>query len=181
MKDEFLAILSHELRTPLNAIFGWANILRTSDNPVEIAEGLEIIERNARAQTKIIEDLLDMSRIISGKVRLDVQRVDLLSVINSAIESVKPTAGAKQIRLTSVLDPLAGPVSGDPARLQQILWNLLTNALKFTPKNGRVHVVLERVNSHLEISVHDTWERHRPGFSALRVRSLSSSRRLHHT
>ncbi len=155
MKDEFLASLSHELRTPLNAIFGWANILRTSDDPVEIAEGLEIIERNARAQTKMIEDLLDMSRIISGKVRLDVQRVDLTSVINSTIESVKPMATAKQIRLTSVLDPLASPVSGDPARLQQILWNLLTNALKFTQKAGRVHVVLERINSQLEISVHD--------------------------
>jgi len=108
--------------------------------------------------------LPDMSRIISGKVRLDVQRVDLLSVIKSAIESVKPTAAAKQIRLTSVLDPLAGPVSGDPARLQQILWNLLTNALKFTPKNGRVHVVLERVNSHLEISVHDTGSGIAPDF-----------------
>ncbi len=155
MKDEFLASLSHELRTPLNAIFGWANILRTSDDSVEIAEGLEIIERNARAQTKMIEDLLDMSRIISGKVRLDVQRVDLISVINSTIESVKPMATAKQIRLTSVLDPVAGPVSGDPARLQQILWNLLTNALKFTQKSGRVHVVLERINSQLEISVHD--------------------------
>ena len=95
MKDEFLAILSHELRTPLNAVFGWANILRTSDNPAEIAEGLEVIERNARAQTTIIDDLLDMSRIISGKVRLDVQRVDLLSVINSAIESVQPMAAAE--------------------------------------------------------------------------------------
>ena len=155
MKDEFLASLSHELRTPLNAIFGWANILRTSGDPIEIAEGLEIIERNARAQTKMIEDLLDMSRIISGKVRLDVQRVDLISVINSTIESVRPMATARQIRLTSVLDPLAGPVSGDPARLQQILWNLLTNALKFTQKAGRVHVVLERINSQLEISVHD--------------------------
>jgi PAS domain S-box-containing protein len=164
MKDEFLAILSHELRTPLNAIFGWANILRASHNPVEIAEGLEVIERNARAQTKIIEDLLDISRIISGKARLDVQRVELLTVINSAIESVKPMAAAKQIRLTSVLDPLAGPVSGDPARLQQILWNLLTNALKFTPKGGRVHVVLERVNSHLEISVHDTGSGIAPDF-----------------
>ena len=181
MKDEFLAILSHELRTPLNAIFGWANILRTSDNPVEIAEGLEVIERNARAQTKIIEDLLDMSRIISGKVRLDVQRVDLLSVINSAIESVKPTAGAKQIRLTSVLDPLAGPVSGDPARLQQILWNLLTNALKFTPQEWPC----ARRSGTSQFTPRDQrsryWERHRPGFSALRVRSLSSSRRLHDT
>ena len=164
MKDEFLAILSHELRTPLNAIFGWSNILRTSDNPAEIAEGLEVIERNARAQTTIIDDLLDMSRIISGKVRLEVQRVDLLSVINSAIESVQPMATAKQIRLTSVLDPLASPVSGDPARLQQILWNLLTNALKFTPKGGRVHVVLERVNSDLEISVNDTGSGIAPDF-----------------
>jgi PAS domain S-box-containing protein len=156
MKDEFLATLSHELRTPLNAILGWANLLRETEDPHEIAEGLEVIERNARAQTQIIEDLLDMSRIISGKVRLDVQRVDLLSVINSAIESVKPTAAAKEIRVTSALDPLAGPISGDPARLQQILWNLLTNALKFTERGGRVHVVLERVNSHLEISIADT-------------------------
>ena len=155
MKDEFLATLSHELRTPLNAILGWANLLRETRDEREIAEGLEVIERNARAQTQIIEDLLDMSRIISGKVRLDVQRVDLLSVINSAVESVKPTAAAKEIRLTSALDPLAGPISGDPARLQQILWNLLTNALKFTQRGGRVHVILERVNSHLEISVSD--------------------------
>jgi PAS domain S-box-containing protein len=164
MKDEFLATLSHELRTPLNAILGWANVVRGSDRPEEITEGLEVIERNARLQTQIIEDLLDMSRIISGKVRLDVQRVDLLRVIKAAIESVKPMAAAKEIRLTSVLDPLAGPISGDPARLQQILWNLLTNALKFTPKRGRVHVVLERVNSHLEISVNDTGQGISPDF-----------------
>jgi PAS domain S-box-containing protein len=155
MKDEFLATLSHELRTPLNAILGWANVLRETNDEREIMEGLEVIERNARAQTQIIEDLLDMSRIISGKVRLDVQRVDLVLVINNALESVKPTAAAKEIRLTSALDPLAGPISGDPARLQQILWNLLTNALKFTQRGGRVHVVLERVNSHLEINVSD--------------------------
>ena len=164
IKDEFLATLSHELRTPLNAILGWASILRETDNPAEVAEGLEIIERNARSQTQIIEDLLDMSRIISGKIRLDVQRVDLLSVVNAAIESVRPTVAAKGIRLTSVLDPLAGPVSGDPGRLQQILWNLLTNALKFTPKGGRVHVVLERVNSHLEVSVTDTGRGISPDF-----------------
>jgi PAS domain S-box-containing protein len=156
IKDEFLATLSHELRTPLNAILGWSNVLRTSDNPQEIAEGLEVIERNARSQTQIIEDLLDMSRIISGKVRLDVQRVDLLPVIKAAVESVKPMAISRQISVTSVLDPLGGPISGDPARLQQLLWNLLTNALKFTPKGGRVQIVLERVNSHLEISVHDS-------------------------
>ncbi|MEY2482006.1 MAG: hypothetical protein QOK24_534 [Verrucomicrobiota bacterium] len=164
MKDEFLATLSHELRTPLNAILGWANIVRTAENPAEIAEGLEVIERNARSQAQIIEDLLDMSRIISGKVRLDVQRVDLLPVITTAIESVKPMAAGKEIRLTSVLDPLAGPISGDPARLQQILWNLLTNALKFTPKGGRVHVVLERVDSHLEISVNDSGRGIAPDF-----------------
>jgi PAS domain S-box-containing protein len=164
MKDEFLATLSHELRTPLNAILGWANLLRETEDPHEIAEGLEVIERNARAQTQIIEDLLDMSRIISGKVRLDVQRVDLLTVINGAIESVKPTAAAKEIRVTSALDPLAGPISGDPARLQQILWNLLTNALKFTPRGGRVHAVLERVNSHLEISITDNGHGIAPDF-----------------
>ena len=164
MKDEFLATLSHELRTPLNAILGWANILRATDKPNEIAEALEVIERNARSQTKIIEDLLDMSRIVSGKVRLDVQSVELLPVIEASIESVNPMAAAKQIRLTSVLDPLAGPISGDPARLQQIIWNLLTNALKFTPKGGRVHVVLERANSHLEISVTDSGQGITPEF-----------------
>lgn len=156
MKDEFLATLSHELRTPLNAILGWANVLRGSTTAEDIAEGIEIIERNARAQAQIIEDLLDMSRIISGKVRLDVQRVDLMQVIRSAMESVKPMADAKGIRMTSVLDPLAGPITGDPARLQQVLWNLLTNALKFTTRGGRVHIVLARINSHLEISLSDT-------------------------
>ena len=164
IKDEFLATLSHELRTPLNAILGWANILRTSKNPEEMTEGLEIIERNARSQTEIIEDLLDMSRIVSGKVRLAVQRVDLLSVIQATIDSARPMALAKQIDVTSVLDPLAGPISGDPARVQQILWNLLTNALKFTPKGGRVQVILERVNSHLEITVSDTGQGIEPDF-----------------
>jgi PAS domain S-box-containing protein len=164
IKDEFLATLSHELRTPLSAILGWANILRTSKNPQELTEGLEIIERNARSQTEIIEDLLDMSRIVSGKVRLDVQRVDLLSVIQATIESARPMALAKQINVTSVLDPLGGPISGDPARLQQIVWNLLTNALKFTPKGGQVQIVLERVNSHLEISVRDSGQGIKPDF-----------------
>lgn len=164
MKDEFLATLSHELRTPLNAILGWASIIRETDKRDEIMEGLEVIERNARSQTQIIEDLLDMSRIVSGNVRLDVQRVDLVAVVKSALESVRPMAGGKEIRLTSVLDPLVGPISGDPARLQQVLWNLLTNAMKFTPKGGRVHVVLERVNSHIEISVEDTGQGITPEF-----------------
>lgn len=164
MKDEFLATLSHELRTPLNAILGWSNILRSASEMKDVVEGIEVIERNARAQTQIIEDLLDMSRIISGKVRLEVQRIDLAPVIEAALESVKPMASAREVRLTSVLDPAAGPVSGDPARLQQVLWNLLTNALKFTPKGGRVHVVLERVNSHLEISVSDSGKGIAPDF-----------------
>lgn len=158
MKDEFLATVSHELRTPLNAILGWATILRETAAPEEVAEGVAVIERNARAQAEIIDDLLDMSRIISGKVRLDVQRVDLLAIIEAAIESVKPTAAAREIRLTSVLDPHVGQISADPGRLQQVFWNLLTNAVKFTPKGGRVHVALGRVNSHLEISVSDTGE-----------------------
>ena len=159
MKDEFLATLSHELRTPLNAILGWSQILADGPKDAEdLSEGLRTIERNARAQTQIIEDLLDMSRIISGRVRLDVQRIDLASVVRSAIETTKPAADAKGIRLQAVLDPSAGPVSGDPNRLQQVMWNLLTNAIKFTPKGGRVQVVLERVNSHLEVSVTDTGE-----------------------
>ena len=179
MKDEFLATLSHELRTPLNAILGWSQILagRREKNEEDLAEGLRTIERNARAQTQIIEDLLDMSRIISGKVRLDVQRVDLAAVVQAAVETVKPAADAKGVRLQVVLDPLAGPVSGDPNRLQQVFWNLLTNAVKFTPRGGRVQVLLERVNSHLEVSVIDTGEGIDSGVPALRVRPLPAGRR----
>ena len=165
MKDEFLATLSHELRTPLSAILGWSQILtRSKGVPEEITDGLRTIERNARAQAQIIEDLLDMSGIISGKVRLDVQRVDLAALLREAVDTSKPSADAKGIRLTAVLDPLAGPVSGDPARLHQVMWNLLNNAVKFTPKRGRVQVVLERVNSHVEVSVIDTGEGIRPEF-----------------
>ncbi len=157
IKDEFLATLSHELRTPLNAILGWANLLRGDPADTEgVAEGLTIIERNARAQNQIIEDLLDMSRIISGKVRLDVHRMDLAPIVEAAIETVRPAATAKGIRVQTVLDPTARPVSGDPNRLQQVFWNLLSNAIKFTPRGGRVQVILERVHSHLEVSIIDT-------------------------
>jgi PAS domain S-box-containing protein len=158
MKDEFLATLSHELRTPLNAILGWATILRSgySHDPGEMDQGLEIIERNARAQAQLIEELLDMSRIINGKLRLDVQTVDLQVVISEAVDSVRPAAEAKAIRLTKVLDPKGAAITGDPNRIQQVLWNLLTNAIKFTPKGGRIQVFLRRVNSHVEISVEDT-------------------------
>lgn len=165
MKDEFLSIVSHELRTPLNAILGWSQLLAGGKgDEQEVKEGLEVIQRNARVQTQIIEDILDMSRIISGRVRLDVQRVDLPPVVEAAIESMLPAAAAKHIRLQKVLDPLAGPVSGDPARLQQIVWNLISNAIKFTPKNGQVRVTLERVNSHVEISVSDSGEGIKPEF-----------------
>jgi signal transduction histidine kinase/ActR/RegA family two-component response regulator len=157
IKDEFLANLSHEIRTPLTAILGWSQLLKPGQcTNAQLAEGLEVITRNARAQARLIDDLLDMSRIISGKMRLDVQRVDLPAVIDAAIESVTPAAEAKRIRIQKVIDPIAGPISGDPNRLQQVMWNLLINAIKFTPKDGKVQVVVERVNSHVELSVSDT-------------------------
>ncbi len=157
MKDVFLANLSHELRTPLSAILGWTQVLRLrlSEN-ADLSQGLETIERNARVQTQLIEDLLDMSRITSGKVRLDIQPVAPFTFIEAAIETVRPAADGKNIRLEKMLDPTAGPISGDPSRLQQVIWNLLSNAIKFTPKGGKVQIVLERVNSHIEISVADT-------------------------
>jgi signal transduction histidine kinase/CheY-like chemotaxis protein len=158
MKDEFLATLSHEMRTPLNAIIGWTHILQQRGGALsaDVQRAVDVIDRNARAQSRLVEDLLDISHIISGKVRLDVQRVHLAAVIEAAIEAVRPAADARSIRLQQTLDPLAAPIKGDPNRLQQVVWNLLSNAIKFTPKGGRVQVVLERVNSHLEITVSDT-------------------------
>lgn len=165
VKDEFLATLSHELRTPLTAILGWTQVLRGDPaNSAEIEQGLGTIERNARAQKGIIEDLLDMSSIISGKVRLDVQRLDLVSVIEAAVDTVRPAANAKGIRLRPVIDPQARTVAGDPNRLQQVFWNLLSNAIKFTPKGGSVQILLERVNSHLEVHVIDSGEGIAPEF-----------------
>lgn len=154
-KDEFLALVSHELRTPLSAILGWAQILRqrSAANP-EIQRGLEVIERNTRLQVRLVDDLLDMSRIVSGKVRLDVQRVDLSNVIEAALETARPAAESRAIRVQTVLDSSV-QVSGDPGRLQQVFWNLLSNAVKFTPREGTVNVVMERVNSHIEVSVID--------------------------
>jgi PAS domain S-box-containing protein len=165
LKDEFLSTVSHELRTPLNAILGWAQLLKTGRlGPDESGQGIEVIERNVRVQAQIIEDLLDMSRIVSGKIRLDVQRTALIPVIEAAIATVRPAADAKEIRLQKVLDPLAGPVMDDANRLQQIVWNLLSNAIKFTPKQGRVQVFLQRVNSHLEIAVADSGQGIKPEF-----------------
>jgi PAS domain S-box-containing protein len=156
-KDEFLATLSHELRTPLNAIVGWAKILCSGklDGP-DFEEGLAAIDRNAQALAQIVEDLLDISRITSGNLRLEVQRLSVHDIIEDSLAVVRPAANAKDIRVHKVLDSLAGPVTGDPARLQQVIWNLLANAVKFTPKGGQVQVLLERVNSHVEISVIDT-------------------------
>jgi signal transduction histidine kinase/ActR/RegA family two-component response regulator len=166
MKDEFLSTLSHELRTPLNAILGWSQIIkRAPSGSEEIPQGLEVIERNARVQAQIIDDLLDMSRIISGKVRLDIQRLDLAAIVKDVADMMKPTADAKGIRLQAVIDPLHGvSVKGDPSRLRQILWNLLSNAIKFTPKDGKIQLLLERVDSHLEINVTDTGEGIKPEF-----------------
>jgi signal transduction histidine kinase/ActR/RegA family two-component response regulator len=158
MKDEFLATLSHELRTPLNAVLGWAEVLlsHTREADTAMRRGLETIGRNARAQAQLIEDLLDMNRIVSGNIRLDVQRVDLPSIVLAALDSVMPSIDAKSIVVRKTIDPQAGPVVGDPNRLQQVVWNLLTNAVKFTPKGGKIDVLVQRVNSHVEITIHDS-------------------------
>jgi PAS domain S-box-containing protein len=158
MKDEFLATLSHELRTPLNAILGWTQILRHKGTvaPDELQRALEVIDRNARAQVQLIDDLLDLSRIISGRIRLDVQQISVVESLRAAVDSVEPAAINKGIQLEAVMDPCVGKVSGDANRLQQVFWNLLSNAIKFTPKGGKVQVALQRVNSHLEVSVSDT-------------------------
>jgi len=156
-KDEFLAILSHELRTPLSAVYGWARMLQTGEIRAEAAQrALDSIVRNARAQVHLVDDLLDVSRVITGKMRLDVQPVDVAAVVGETLESVRLAAEAKDVRLQHVLDPRAGLVSGDPARLQQVVWNLLMNAVKFTPRGGRVHVRVERGDSQVLIVVSDT-------------------------
>ena len=156
-KDEFLAIVSHELRTPLNAILGWAQILRTTQtNKESSTRGLEIIENNAKAQAKLIEDVLDASRIITGKLRLDVRPIDLGPIIKSAVETARPAAAAKSIHIETALEPWGGLVSGDPNRLRQIIWNLIFNAIKFTPNSGKVEVRLQRIDSQVQVTVKDT-------------------------
>lgn len=157
LKEEFLATISHELRTPLNAILGWARMLRGGQvTEGGVAKALETIERNARAQAQLIDDLLDVSRIITGKLRMDVRPADPNLFIEAAIEALTPAAAAKGVRLQKILDTGVVSVPGDPVRLQQIVWNLLSNAIKFTKRGGRVQVRLERVNSHIEIIVSDT-------------------------
>jgi hypothetical protein len=159
VKDEFLATLSHELRTPLSAILGWTQILLRGDTPKEPQaqqRAIEVIDRNARAQVQLIDDLLDLSRIMTGKIRLDLHQISFTSIVQAAVDSATPAAKTKGIRLTAILGATQDIVSADGARLQQVVWNLLTNAIKFTPKGGQVQVLLQRVNSHLELSVSDT-------------------------
>jgi PAS domain S-box-containing protein len=157
LKDQFLATLSHELRTPLNAILGYARMLHANEVPIEKrGRAIEIILRNAVAQNQLVEDLLDVSRITTGKVRLEAQPLLVMTPLREALESLKPAAEAKRIRVEIQADPFAGSVNGDPGRLQQIFWNVLSNAVKFTPEGGRVLVALDQDSSFVRVSVRDT-------------------------
>ena len=157
MKDEFLAVLSHELRTPLNAILGYARLLRGGVLTGEkAARGLETLERNATWLTQIVEDVLDVSRIVAGKIRLNVQRVELTLIVDNAVATIQPAADAKGVRLETIIDPRVGPVSGDPDRLQQVVWNLVSNGVKFTAEGGVVQIRLNRLDSATELVVQDT-------------------------
>ena len=157
LKDEFLATVSHELRTPLTAILGWSNMLLAGRLEGEMHDrALDIIHRNAQSQNQLISDLLDVSRIISGKLRLDLRTVELPAIIEAAVEATRPAADAKGIDLTAELDPRAGPINGDADRLQQVVWNLLTNAIKFTPEEGEIHVKLSSADSRVLITVRDS-------------------------
>ncbi len=165
MKDEFLATLSHELRTPLNAILGWSHLLQTAPmDPAEIKDGLTTIERNARVQTQLIDDLLDMSRIISGKIRIDFQSIDPVAVLTAAVATVRPAATAKGVKIETAFARDIGSITGDPGRLQQVVWNLLSNAIKFTPRNGIVRVSVRRLAASLEIAVADSGQGIDPAF-----------------
>ena len=156
-KDEFLAVLSHELRTPLNAVYGWARMLRSGAVRGErIDRALEAIERNANAQVQLIDDLLDVSRVITGKMRLQMRSVDPAVVVETALDAMRPAADAKAIHAQSTVDPKTGSVAADPDRLGQVMWNLLMNAVKFTPRGGRITVLVQPVNGYVEILVTDT-------------------------
>jgi signal transduction histidine kinase/CheY-like chemotaxis protein len=157
-KDEFLATVSHELRTPLNAVYGWARMLQGPLDDRARVRAIDAIIRNSNAQVQLIDDLLDVARIVTGKMRLDVRAVDLVPVVEAAIESVRPAFDSKGLRLDSVLDTGAGRVIGDSGRLHQVVWNLLMNSVKFTPRGGAVEVRLQRVDSHVELTVSDSGE-----------------------
>jgi PAS domain S-box-containing protein len=155
-KDEFLATISHELRTPMTAILGWSRMMMSGElTPDRQQRGIEIIDRNARAQAQLIEDLLDISRIVSGRLRIEFKPVDMAAVIAAAVESIRPTAEAKKIRIQTVLSSAGGPILGDADRLQQVIWNLLSNAVRFTGRDGFIQIELQRIESQVEISVTD--------------------------
>jgi PAS domain S-box-containing protein len=183
-KDEFLTVVSHELRSPLNSILGYARLLRTRPADVsQIRQTVEIIERNGRMQLQLIEDLLDTARIISGKLKLEVSPVALVSVVTAALEAVRPAAQAKNIEMLSDIDPRAGHINGDPGRLQQVVWNLLSNAIKFTPQSGRVELRMESVDHHVRITIRDTGKGIEPEFlpfvfDRFRQSDSSSARRF---
>lgn len=160
LKDDFLATLSHELRTPLNAILGWSQLLSRGghDDPASVREGIEAITRNAHALTQLISDLLDVSRITSGKLRLELRLVDPAATIDAALETVMPAAQAKGIRIERLLSRDTGSIAADPARLQQVIWNLVNNAVKFTPRGGRITVRLRRADTHVQVTVSDNGE-----------------------
>ena len=159
VKDDFLAMLSHELRTPLNAIFGWTHLLKRGKlSEADRARGIDIIQRNAEAQRAIIDELLDISRIVTGKLQLDPKPIELVGVIQAAIDAVRPAADAKDIQIVTTLDPGVGLVMGEAVRLQQIVWNLLSNAVKFTPADGRIEVELKTAGLNVEIVVRDSGE-----------------------
>src|SRR3989440_3626382 len=156
-KDEFVAMISHEIRSPLNAILGWSQMLRQGAlDKTAATNALESIERNARAQAQLVSDLLDVSRVITGKLRMNARPVDIMSSLESALESIHPAAEAKQITIDVQAEPYATVVTGDADRLQQVLWNLLSNAVKFTPRQGRVSVKITRIDSYLEVAVSDS-------------------------
>src|SRR6185295_16712418 len=182
LKDEFLATLSHEIRTPLNAVIGWTRILRTQPSVRSRAHALEVIERNAASQMRLVEDLLDMARIISGKLRLKIEPVSLVDIAKSAVDVVAPGAAAKQIPIELKLDDDLPAVSGDSERLQQVIWNLLANAVKFTETGGEIRVEIGRVGPNVRLSVRDTGQGIQPDFlpyvfDRFRQADASASRR----
>ena len=180
LKDEFLATLSHELRTPLNAIVGWVHLLRHGQLPEEERRhAIDRIDRNAHAQAKLVQDLLDVSRITTGKLHLDVREIDLAAVANNAIDACRPAADARQV---TIVTQFAGafPTKGDPDRLQQVVWNLLSNAVRFTPANGRVLVSIARTDGFDTLRVRDTGAGIDPQFVPYRVRALPAGRWREH-
>ena len=157
LKDEFLAMISHELKTPLSVILGWSQlILGGKLKQDDIRKGMQAIERSARAQNKLIEDLLEMSSMISGKVRLDMQQLDIVSLVGATVESMRPTAETKRIILQETTDREAGWILGDANRMQQVFWNLLSNAIKFTPSGGRIEIGMKQSGSFFEIRIDDS-------------------------